>query len=287
MKPLNGVDLSEHQRPEDIDYPKLARSIDFAILRVGYTGWGSGSSLHPDRAFKTHYTNLRRSKVPIGVYWYSCADTVPEAILEAQALLRLIKDLTIEYPVYIDTEDNRHQRPASTAQLSQAVQAFCEVIEAAGYYVGIYASASWFKHELSNSLFSRYDVWVAHYGVEAPGYPERYGIHQYTSTGKLPGYVGPLDLNRSVKDYATLIRKAGLNHLTPKPTNPVRKFKLNDPVVLNGTVHRNAMGAGPGLTFASKKCVITGVVATRDVPFPYHVNRLGWVDEKSLKGGSK
>lgn len=65
-----------------IDYAKVASQIDYAILRAGFTGHGTGASLYKDKEFERHYNNLKALNVPMGAYWYSCADTPDDARLK-------------------------------------------------------------------------------------------------------------------------------------------------------------------------------------------------------------
>ena len=143
-----GIDISSWQAPAAINYNKLAKQIDFAILRVGYTGHGTGVSLHKDDAFEHHYAELHGRGIPLGVYWYSCANTPDKAIKEAKKCLEFIQGKELLYPVFIDVEDTHHQQPVSAKQLTDSVIAFCDTIEKAGYYVGIYSSSWWFNNEM-------------------------------------------------------------------------------------------------------------------------------------------
>lgn len=206
------IDISSYQYSRDIDYDKLSEAISGAILRVGFTGYGTGNSYYKDDEFENHYRELKKRGVPIGAYWYSCADTVAEGTAEANACYEMgLKGKTFELPIYWDTEDNYHQRPASSETLTATGRAFCKRLEALGYYVGIYASSSWLYTELNMAALADIDVWVAHYGVLKPSYTGAYGMWQYTSTGRLPGYNGGLDLNVMYQDYPAIIKKAGLN----------------------------------------------------------------------------
>lgn len=206
------IDISAYQHSRDIDYDTLSAAISGAILRVGFTGYGTGNSYYKDDEFENHYRELKKRGVPIGAYWYSCADTVAEGTAEANACYEVgLKGKTFELPIYWDTEDNHHQRPASSETLTTTGRAFCKRLEALGYYVGIYASSSWLYTELNMAALADIDVWVAHYGVSKPSYTGAYGMWQYTSTGRIPGYNGVLDLNVMYQDYPTIIKKAGLN----------------------------------------------------------------------------
>ncbi len=213
-----GIDISTWQKPSQINYDHLAKEVDFVILRAGYTGHGTGVSLHKDDAFEQHYKAFHERGIPIGVYWYSCADTKTKGIAEANKCLEIIKGKTISYPVFIDTEDNYHQRPSGKKAISDALVGFCETVESAGYYAGIYASSSWFQDLTELDRLEPYDFWVAQWSSKEPTL--RHGIWQYTSKGKLNGYSGNLDMNYAYKDYKAIIRSAGLNHLGKEENIP-------------------------------------------------------------------
>ena len=74
---IKGIDISAHQVPSKIDYDKLSKEIDFAILRVGYTGYGinppHSNNFNKDVHFETHYKELAKRGVDIGVYYYGGA----------------------------------------------------------------------------------------------------------------------------------------------------------------------------------------------------------------------
>ena len=206
------IDVSSHQHPAAFDFAELKKHISGAILRVGRTYWGTGNSYGKDEQFEAFYRSCKQHGIPVGAYWYSCADTIAEGTAEANACYEMgLKGKTFELPIYWDTEDNHHQRPASSETLTATGRTFCKRLEALGYYVGIYASSSWLYTELNMAALADIDVWVAHYGVSKPSYTGTYGMWQYTSTGRLPGYNGGLDLNVMYHDYPAIIKKAGLN----------------------------------------------------------------------------
>ena len=289
MTKLLGVDISTYQKAQSIDYKTLAKNIDFAILRVGYTGYGKGKSKQKDSEFEKHYANLSAQNVPLGVYWYSCASTPEEAREEARLTLEYVKDKKIQWPIYFDTEDNHHQRPLSKQALTDVALAYIKAIEKAGYFAGIYASTSWLNTELDMSQIDA-SVWVAHYGVKAPSYKGAYDVWQYTSGGMLDGYGGRLDLNYAYRDLGKVIADAGLNHLkesTPVPeTKPVTKpstqrFKIGDSVYVNGTLYGASDGRNPGVIVKNRLTKVTRYVEGAKKPYNT-TGDLGWVAEGQL-----
>lgn len=206
------IDVSSHQNPAAFNFFELKKHISGAILRVGRTYWGTGNSYGKDEQFEAFYRSCKQHGIPVGAYWYSCADTTAEAMAEADKCFEWgLRGKQFELPIYWDTEDEHHQRKAAKGQLTRVAQAFLERLESRGYYVGIYASASWLNSKLDMDVLKDYDVWVAHYGVSKPAYNRPYGLWQYSSTARIAGYNGNLDASYMHKDYPTIIKKAGLN----------------------------------------------------------------------------
>lgn len=166
---------------------------------------------------------LSKRRVPLGAYWYSCANTPLEGIAEAKELLRLVKGKSFLYPLVMDVEDQHHQAPTSKQVLTDTVIAFCQTIEKAGYYAMIYSSTWWLHNELDLARLAPYDIWAAQWSVSEPAI--RHGVWQYTSDGKVNGYTGRLDCNYAYKDYPKIIRENGLNRLGEKKPVKVEKKK--------------------------------------------------------------
>ena len=232
---LKYIDISVHQGK--IDFKKIKEDgVQGVILRCGYTGYGTAKSKQKDSRFEEYYKGFTEIGLPIGVYWYSCAVTEEEATKEAKLTLEYIKDKKIELPVYIDTEDNHDtnkysptsQYSIGKTKLTKVIKAYCETIENAGYYVGIYASTSWFKNQLIDKDLKAYDHWVAQWASSRPSI--EHGLWQYSSKGKVNGISGNVDMNKCYKDYPTIIKNAGLNGFTAtkqesKPVTPTEPKK--------------------------------------------------------------
>lgn len=206
-----GIDISSHQNPAVINYDELAKNIDFAILRASYTGWGGkGDLVYKDTAFNTHYDELTSRGIPVGAYHYGCADTLHEAINEADFFLNVVKGKMFAYPVYYDTEDQYHQAKLTPNQLTDVVTAFVKKVEAEGYFTGIYASHSWFYNNLNLDRLTKIHKWVAHWSAQQHPMPQA-TLWQTSSTGRVSGYTGPLDLTVHLVKHLDLLLK---NHLT-------------------------------------------------------------------------
>lgn len=201
---LKGIDVSVWQG--SIDWSKVKSSIDFAILRAGY---GKLTSQKDDR-FEEYYAACEKYGIPKGVYWFSYATTKDEAIAEAKACLEVIKGKKFEYPIWFDVE---HSSQTSKTVADAIIPAFIDTVTAAGYYCGLYSYYSFLKSYVSESVYSKYDIWLAHYASSTSW--DNKTIWQYSSTGTVSGISGEVDMDYCyVEDYPERIKKAGLNNLT-------------------------------------------------------------------------
>lgn len=204
---MRGMDVSEFQGAIHFDNAKKA-GIQFAIARAGY----GSAKLYPsqyDKKFEDYYKNSKRAGMPIGAYWYTYAKDTAAAKLEAESFLDALKGKTFEMPVFIDVEDR--VLTTNKATLTEIVRTFCQTVEDAGYYIGIYASLSWLENRLDMSKLKDFDVWVAQWN-DTCDYKGNYGMWQYTSSGSVNGVPSDrVDLDYAYIDYPSVIKGAGLN----------------------------------------------------------------------------
>lgn len=74
----------------DIDWKKVARSgIDFAIIRLGYRGYGSGKLVEDEYAQK-NLAGATEAGLPIGAYFFSQALSMDEADQEIEYMLGIL-----------------------------------------------------------------------------------------------------------------------------------------------------------------------------------------------------
>ena len=79
-----GIDISSWQR--GISFASLKGKVDFIILRAGFTGTSDGVSKKIDSEFETFYKEAKAQKIPVGAYWYSCANTKEKGIAEGPGI---------------------------------------------------------------------------------------------------------------------------------------------------------------------------------------------------------
>lgn len=198
-----GIDISYCQQV--VNYDKLVGQIDFAIIRAGYGRVAS----QKDSMFEKHYAELKKRNIPVGVYWYSYATSVSQAIEEANVCLQIIKGKQFEYPIYIDMEEQSQYNQGRNA-VSAIIKAFCDTMEKAGYFAGYYTSASWIKNVVSDEVRNRYTGWIAHWDVSSPMYNMpvwQYGLRQVAG-------IGQCDVDYAYTDFPTLIKENGYNGYT-------------------------------------------------------------------------
>ena len=101
-----------------------------------------------------------------------------EARQEADVFLSVIKGKQFEFPVYFDLEEEK-QFDLGKEKVSAIMRAFLERVEAAGYFVGLYGSASSLVTHTADDIKSRYTIWLAHW-VDQTNYSGAYGIWQHS-----------------------------------------------------------------------------------------------------------
>ncbi len=190
-----GIDVSYHNGV--IDWAKAKKAgVDYAIIRCGY---GMNENAQDDKQWKNNVNGCIENGIPFGVYIYSYADTTARAKSEAEHVLRLIKGYDFDYPIYYDLEEKDIREKLSKKQIADIATTFCNIIENAGYEVGIYANKDWFTNYLTDSRFNQWEKWVAQYNVNCD-YKGEYSMWQCSSQGKVDGIKGNVDLNIDYKD---------------------------------------------------------------------------------------
>ena len=201
---MKGIDVSKWQG--NIDFKRVAKKgIEFVIIRAGY-----GRVLsQKDPYFERNYKNARAAGLKVGAYWYSYATTTADAKLEAETCLKVIEGKQFEFPIYFDLEEKKQFALGKTA-CSNLVKTFCDALENAGYFAGLYISRSPLQTYITDEVAKRYALWIAEYNTKC-NYKGDYGIWQYSSTGSVDGIGGHVDMDESYVDYPTIIKNKGLN----------------------------------------------------------------------------
>lgn len=208
---INGIDVSKYQGR--IDWPAVAAAGQrFAMVRTGWGGYAGGIEEGYDPRFVENITGARAAGLGVGAYLYSYMNTPAAARAAAESMMRLVRPFQPDYPVVLDLEDASTYGALGRAKTTAIAKAFLEALEAGGYYAMLYTYTNFANNYLDMSALRAYDLWIADYRAQV-GYRGSWGIWQYSSSGRVAGISGAVDLDRAYKDYPAIIRRAKLNHL--------------------------------------------------------------------------
>ena len=190
-----GIDVSSWQN--SINWSKVkADGVEFVFLRAAYQGTSSGK-LFKDGRFQEYIRGAKSVGLKVGVYIFSQAITVDEALEQANFLMDLVSGYSIDLPLVFDLEHYPGGR-FSTAGLyardiTDMCNTFCTRVESAGYQSMTYACPSMLDEDIFINEIGR--LWLAHYTKET-GYSDRgYEYWQCTDSGKIDGISGGVDLD--------------------------------------------------------------------------------------------
>ena len=205
-----GIDVSKYQGK--IDWEAASNSgIDFAMIRMGVRGYSSANVVF-DEEYENNIKGALEHGVETGIYFYSQAVNTQEAVEEANYAVAAAASYNVTYPIVFYTERVTSEKPRTDGltpeELSNIAKAFCDAVRGYGYRAMIGASKQRLSEDMDPAALSGYDVWL----VDAPylkegeklsmsEYPYTYTMWQYSSSGKIDGINGPVDLDISFVDY--------------------------------------------------------------------------------------
>lgn len=205
------IDVSGWQG--DIDWAKAkADGVEGAIIRLGY-----GEGNNADKKAQRNISECKRLGIPFGIYWYSYADTPALAKEEGTDVVAKLKQFGVNpsdlaYPVYYDLEKwtwEGHQPPTDPNVYNNIVNNWYSALQSAGYKnLGVYSYTSYLQGPLKHADIYAKTTWVAQYGARMgfDSFPTNSRGWQYTSTGKVDGISGNVDMNAfGNKEYESLI----------------------------------------------------------------------------------
>ena len=244
-----GIDVSFAQG--NVNWSAVKNNVDFVIIRAGFGREVSQT----DSQFANNYTGCKSNGIPVGAYWYSYAESVEDAVLEAKACLEVLKGKTFDYPIFYDMEE-QSQKEKGKEFCTAVANAFLSTVEKAGYWVGLYASKSFLEDYIDIATRKRYAVWLAHYATSTT-YKDGYGMWQWCDNGNIDGIEGNVDLDHCYIDYPTLIKQRGLNGFAKPTAPPVQSQKpITYTVQWGDTLSRIARNNN---TTVQKLCQLNGI----------------------------
>jgi GH25 family lysozyme M1 (1,4-beta-N-acetylmuramidase) len=157
-----------------------------------------------DPYFAENIQGAIHAGIPVGVYFFTQAVNVMEAVEEASMVIAMVENYRLDYPIFIDTEGTGTGGRGRADHLDASTRtdvcyAFMETVKSAGYHAGVYAARSWLYNQLELERLSSSIVWLAEYR-DVPQYSGYYQMWQYSSRGRIDGIEGNVDLNLSYLD---------------------------------------------------------------------------------------
>lgn len=197
-----GVDVSAFQK--DIDWKAVkASGVDFAMLRLGYRGWGQKGTLVEDEYIRQNLQGTAEAGLPIGVYFFSQAVSMDEVNEEIEFMLDILGDYALEYPIVLDWEEANptegRVRDVTRRELTDMLLYFCEVMYSRGFQPMVYFNWTQASKMIYLNELEDYPFWLALY-QDRMTFPYRVEMWQYTSEGTVPGIEGDVDINVYIPD---------------------------------------------------------------------------------------
>ena len=190
-----GIDVSKWQGTIDFEKVK-ASGCEFVIIRLGHQK-GIDGELIIDPYFKENIKKAKEANLKIGVYLYTYAKSIDDAKKQAKWVIDNIKDYGLEYGVSYDWESWSLYNKLSLSfyNFNKVRDVFLEEIENHNYQAMLYSS----KYYLENIWYpTKHQVWLAHY-TSKTNYQGRYEVWQMTSSGRIDGINGNVDINIAYK----------------------------------------------------------------------------------------
>ena len=269
---LKGIDISHHQ--SGIDLSKI--DTDFVICKategVGYT----------DNCCDKFYQQAKKLGKKLGVYHFARPDLRNTAKAEADWFVSQTKGYHKEAILILDWESG------DLSNVTWAKQWLDRVKELTGVKPLIYMSASVMRsNDWSSVVKADYGLWVASYGTNNGTaqesvfnkYPLKYwdfyALWQYTSTGKLSGYSGNLDLNYFSGDESAWDKYAG-KYSSSKPKDYDVKYRAHVQDI--GWQDWVGDGETAGTTGKSKRLEAFQIDCDEEIEAKAHLQTDGWID---------
>lgn len=190
-----GIDVSVWQGQIDWQQVKAA-GIQFAMLRLGYRSMTEGT-IKEDSTAQTNYAGATAAQIPVGVYFFSQAICVEEAVAEAEYVLETVKDWKLQMPIVFDWEptgEDTRTAHVDARTLTDCAKAFLETVQQAGYTAMLYFNTHQAERGLYLEELADYAFWLAQYD-QPMEFAYRVDMWQYTDKGSVPGIEGNVDMN--------------------------------------------------------------------------------------------
>lgn len=178
-----GIDVSKWQG--DIDFDKIKEAgVEFVFIKLGGQN-GIGGNYYIDPKFERNIEGFKNVGIPVGLYFYSYANSPTQAKKDALWVVDQIKKYKIDLPIAFDWENwsKFNDFHVSFNTLTKSAGEFINTLKKSGYDGMLYSSKSYLE---SIWLENSYTTWLAHY-TSKTDYKGIYKCWQRTSSAKIPG----------------------------------------------------------------------------------------------------
>jgi LysM repeat protein len=261
---------------ENINYNTAkASGISGVIIRAGF-----GSST-VDNEFVNHITGAIKAGLHIGIYWFSYAYTTSAARQEAEfcnSVISKYKD-KIDLGVYFDWEYDSMNYARNNGVypdrnlITQMNVEFCKRITELGYKAGYYLNLDYSRNYIDESKLKGYLRWFAYYGEQQN---DCY-IQQYTSTGRVNGVNGNVDMNWLIGEVKPMPAPQPSPKPTPQPAG-AHTYTVKPGDTLSG------IAAMYGTTY--QKIAADNGISNPNLIYPGQVLKINTGGSTSPSGGS-
>ena len=180
---LIGIDVSKWQG--DIDYNKVKEAgVEFVFIKLGGQN-GIDGEYYLDPKFERNIEGFKSVDIPVGLYFYTYANSIDKAKEDALWVIDQIKDYKIDLPIAFDWENwsKFNSFHISFNNLTKAAGMFINTLKEHGYDGMLYGSKNYLEKIW---LENNYSIWLAHY-TSKTDYQGNYKCWQRTSSAKIPG----------------------------------------------------------------------------------------------------
>ena len=195
-----GIDLSYHNGSVNFSDVKEA-GYKYVILRAGY------GQNNIDKAFDRYAQSCIDHGIQFGAYWFGYPLDVDMARQEARCAIEAVGKYRSRCPIAYDLEYDSIEYTAKKGvridreQATEMAQAFCAEVAAAGYIPVLYSNKDYLKNYFALDRIDAY-LWYARYTSRLSDSEKRScAIWQKSSSGKVPGISGKVDINEFYMDF--------------------------------------------------------------------------------------
>lgn len=225
-----GIDVSTYQG--DINWAKVkADGIDFAIIKATQGRSETGTYRNfTDSKFAANIVGADKCGVRTGVYHYLTAQTVSEAMEEAELFLSAIAPYRSIIDLWAVVDVESKHLPKDKTLLTQIVNTFCSRLVSAGYRPMVYTNPDFLQNRLND--VSYWDLWLALWRNKAnvpslSDYPNM-KVWQWGAE-TVDGISGKVDANFMIAEMPVEETKPSKPQTSAKPTGQTVSGRDNNP----------------------------------------------------------